>query len=99
METKKGTKEEVTLTLKILLKDSHPAIAEHAGYFCKELGELILRKTGEEKLRQEVAEKLQLPKDLSFKLNILASNEGHEDRQRELARRFLEQEGKQPPKH
>jgi len=79
---------EVCLTLKILLKDSHPAIAEHSGYFAKEIGELLLRHTADESLRREIADRLGVPQDLPFRLVVHASNEGHVDRQQELGRKF-----------
>ena len=68
--------EEIKLTVKILLKDSHPAIAEHSGYVCKKLGELLLQKTGEEVMRKEIARTLELPEGVPFKLNIIAAHEG-----------------------
>jgi hypothetical protein len=69
--------DEIQVTIEVLLKDSHPAIAEHSGYFCKQLGEILLKKTGEETFRNEVAKTLGLPPGKPFKLTVHAAHASH----------------------
>lgn len=73
------TPNEINVTIEVLLKDSHPAIAEHAGYFCKQLGEIILQKTGEDRFRREIGKQLGLPEGKPFKLTVHAAHASHGD--------------------
>jgi hypothetical protein len=70
---------EINVVIEVLLKDSHPAIAEHSGYFCKQLGELLVQKTGEDRIRREIAKTMGLPEGVPFKLTVHAAHASHGD--------------------